>query len=321
MIETSARLLRLLTLLGARSSWSGSDLAERLRVTERTVRRDVEKLRALGYPVNSSTGLAGGYQLGSGAALPPLMLDDDEALAVVVGLRMAAALAVSGIEDAAIRALATLEQVLPTRLRRQVKELYDAVSPLYHVEASVPGHVLAALAAACRRHETVRFRYMDGTGAASERLIEPHGLVHTGARWYLVAWDRDREDWRTFRVDRVDGTPKGGGDRFVTRTVPGGDLAQFVSRSLAYSPYAIQARIVLHAPLDAMKPRVPPVVGQLSSIDDGSCLLLTGAQSPRALAIHLALLDVQFEVIEPQELIDHLDALAQRLAAAHRASQ
>jgi len=211
MLETSARLLRLLSLLQSRRDWPGAELAERLGVTTRTVRRDVDRLRDLGYPVESATGTAGGYRLGVGAALPPLLLDDDEAVAVAVGLRAAATGTVTGIEETSLRALAKLEQVLPSRLRHRVGAMQSAILPLTGPGPTVDPDLLTA---ACQAHEGVRFGYQQNT-----RRVEPYRLVHTGRRWYLLAFDLDRDDWRTFRVDRIDSAPLPG-PRFTPRPEP-----------------------------------------------------------------------------------------------------
>src|ERR1700688_2490239 len=205
MLNTSARLLRLLSLFQARRYWSGAELSERLEVTPRTVRRDVDRLRSLGYPVNSTSGAGGGYQLGAGATLPPLLLDDDEAVAVAVGLRTAASGTVSGIEEASVRALSKLEQVLPSRLSRRVSALHAFIVPLANPGPTVDAATLTAIAAACRDHEELRFGYHSRDGSPSVRAVEPHRLVHTGRRWYLAAWDTDRNYWRTFRVDPIEG--------------------------------------------------------------------------------------------------------------------
>src|SRR5215213_7208651 len=202
---TSSRLLTLLSLLQGRRDWPGGELAERLEVSGRTVRRDVERLRGLGYPVESLTGPAGGYRLRAGAAMPPLLLDDDEAIAIAVGLRTAARASVTGIEETAVRALVKLEQVLPSHLRRRVRALQAATTTVPTGGPTVDPQCLTVLAAACRDHERVRFAYSGRDGAESRREVEPHSLVNVGRRWYLVAWDRRREDWRTFRVDRIDG--------------------------------------------------------------------------------------------------------------------
>lgn len=318
MLDTSSRLLRLLALLQSRRFWAGPELARRLEVTERTVRRDVDRLRSLGYPVESSAGIAGGYQLAAGSNLPPLLLDDDEALAVSLGLRLATAGTVSGLGDSALRALAKLEQVMPARLRTRVRNLHAAVQPLGLAGPSVPHTRLVTLAGACRELHRLSFGYNDHTGNASERDVEPHALVATGSRWYLLAWDTVRADWRTFRVDRIGGTLREG-DRFLPRKVPGGDAAAFVSRAIAVQPYAAKARVELHAPLARMREAIPPSVGRLRRIDDARCELEVGAARHEMLAYHLAMIGVEFRVIEPAELVDHVRRLARRLSAAVRA--
>ncbi len=315
MLNTSARLLRLLSLFQARRYWSGADLAGRLDVTARTLRRDVDRLRSLGYPVHSTTGTAGGYQLGAGANLPPLLLDDDEAVAVALGLRTAASGSVGGIEEASVRALLKLEQVLPPRLRQRVAALHGFIVPLGTRGPTVDAERLSALAGACRDLEGIRFLYHDRTGAPSGRTVEPHRLVHTGYRWYLVAWDLARKDWRTFRVDRIAGKLKTS-TRFTPRKPPGGDFAAFVSKSLASVPYPIRARMILHAPVEAIAKRVPPSAGTLEAIDERSCMLHTGSHSMEGLTIHLMLLGVDFQVHEPPELIEHLRRVAERLRSA-----
>ncbi len=315
LLQTSARLLRVLSLLQARRHWSGADLAARLEVTERTVRRDVDRLRSLGYPVLATAGVAGGYKLGAGAALPPLSLDEDEALAVAVGLRTAAGGTVAGIEEIAVRALAKLEQVLPARLRRRVRALHASIVPLYAAAPAVDAGLLATIAGACRDGELLRFAYAGRDAAESERAVEPHGLVHTGGRWYLAAWDIDREGWRTFRVDRVKGRPTLGA-RFAPREPPEGGVAAFVSRSVSTSGYAFRARLVLHAPFEEIAARVSPAAGTLARLDGGRCVLETGAHSLETLAFWAAFSGVEFEVLEPPELVEHLRRLAARLDRA-----
>jgi predicted DNA-binding transcriptional regulator YafY len=233
MLETSARLLRLLSLLQAHREWSGADLADRLGVTPRTVRRDVDRLRELGYPVHSARGTAGGYRLGAGAQLPPLLLDDEEAVAVAVGLRQAAG-GVEGIEETSVRALAKLEQVLPDRLRRRVSALSSFTVPMPGTGRgpSVDPAVLIELAGACRDAQRLRFTYRDHGGTVTRRTAEPHRLVAAQRRWYLVAWDVDRDDWRTYRADRITPTPPHG-PRFTPRRPPADDLAEYVSRGVS----------------------------------------------------------------------------------------
>jgi predicted DNA-binding transcriptional regulator YafY len=317
MLQTSARLLRLLSLLQSRRFWSGAELAERLQVTERTVRRDVDRLRELGYPVSATSGPAGGYQLGAGATLPPLLLDDDEALAVSLGLRTAAAGTVTGLEEAALRALSKLEPLLPARLRRRVKALHGAIVPMHLAGPRVDSELLAALAQASRGSERVRMQYADRSGRPSERNLEPLGLVHTGSRWYLVAWDLDREDFRTFRVDRAT-QARPTGVRFSPREVPGGDLAAFVSKNVSAEAYAYRARVILHAPAEKIQQRVPPTAGRVERLDDARCLLVTGGNSLAMLGFYIATLGAEFEVLEPEDLVQELDAVAARIARAVR---
>ena len=315
MLQTSARLLRLLSLFQAQRYWSGADLSQRLEVTARTLRRDVDRLRSLGYPVHSSSGTAGGYQLGAGAVLPPLLLDDEEAVAVALGLRTSASGSVTGIEEASVRALLKLEQVLPPRLRHRVEALHAFIVPLGNRGPTVDAERLSAIAGACRDHEGLRFQYHNRTGAPSARVIEPHRLVHTGYRWYLVAWDTTRKDWRTFRVDRIEGKLKTS-TRFKPRKPPEGDFAAFASKSLSQVPYPYRARVTLHAPVDAIAKRVPPSAGVLEAIDGHSCMLHTGSHSLEGITIHLSMLGVDFQVHEPAELIDYIRTLTERLGRA-----
>ncbi|HEY6476157.1 MAG TPA: transcriptional regulator, partial [Polyangia bacterium] len=295
MLGTSARLLRLLTLLQTRRSWTGPELGARLEITSRTLRRDVDRLRSLGYPVDSTSGVAGGYRLGAGTELPPLLLDDEEALAVSLGLRTGAAGSVSGMEEVSLRALAKLEQVLPARLRRRLSALHASIVPLARGGPMVDGQTLAAIAAACRDNQRLAFGYRGNDGARSNRRIEPSGLVHTGWRWYLVAWDLDREDWRTFRVDRIEAkvTP---GATFFPRPPPEGGLGAYVSRSASLAPYPVRARVLLHAPIAEMARKVSASAGTLESVGARSCLLHAGAPSLDALAVWMSLLGVGFEI-------------------------
>ena len=220
MSQTSSRLLELLSLLQGRRDWPGNELADRLEVSGRTIRRDIERLRQLGYPVESLTGPAGGYRLRAGSAMPPLLLDDEEAIAIAVGLRTAARASVTGIEETAVRALVKLEQVLPAHLRRRVGALGSATFTLPVAGPTVDPQHLTVIAAACRDSECLRFGYRSRDGTDSRREVEPHSLVNHGRRWYLVAWDRRREDWRTFRIDRL-AKPASTGVRFMRRTLPG----------------------------------------------------------------------------------------------------
>lgn len=315
MLETSARLLRLLSMFQGRRYWSGAELAERLEINPRTLRRDVDRLRSLGYPVNSTSGAAGGYQLGAGTTLPPLQLDDDEAVAVAVGLRTAASGTVTGIEEASVRALSKLRQVLPERLRRRVSALHSFILPLGHGGPTVDAEVLSLIAGACRDSEKLRFRYQSRDGAASQREVEPHRLVHAGRRWYLAAWDAIRNDWRTFRVDRIE--PRiTKGQRFSPRKPPDGDFGAYVARSVSYAPQAYQARVTLYASAKLAAERIPPAYGTLEASGDDTCVLRTGASSLDMLAIYLALIGFEFKVHEPPELVARIRSLAERFSRA-----
>ncbi|MFF3289919.1 helix-turn-helix transcriptional regulator [Streptomyces sp. NPDC003023] len=317
MLETSARLLRLLSLLQAHRDWSGADLADRLGVTPRTVRRDVDRLRELGYPVNASPGTGGGYQLGAGAELPPLLLDDEEAVAVAVGLRTAASQGIEGIGETSVRALAKLEQVLPSRLRRQVSALNAFTVPMLRggQRSTVDPSVLTELANACRDSERLRFEYRDHGGSSTRRTVEPHRLVCTERRWYLVAWDVERGDWRTFRADRIDPRPPHG-PRFTPRTPPADDLAAYVAKGVSTHAYPAHAVVRLRTSAERAAEAVGPADGILEAVDDSSCLLRTGATNLDVLVIHVMLRGLDFEVVEPPELVDHVRTLRDRLSRA-----
>ncbi len=317
MVETSARLLRLLSLLEARPEWSGGDLAERLDVTVRTLRRDMAKLRSLGYPVSSVPGVAGGYRLGAGAALPPLLLDDDEAVAVALSLRTAATQSVTGVGEASVRALAKLEQVLPSRLRERAAAIGQATVPLAGPGPAIDAEALTTIARACRNRERLEFGYRDRGGQLTARRTEPHRLVQAGYRWYLVARDTDRDDWRTFRADRIE-APRLTGARFVPVDPP--DAAAFVARAVTTAPYRYQARILIHAPAGMIAEHVPPSVGIIEPAGAGRCVLVSGSDSLDALAFHVTTLGVDYAVLEPPELAARLSVLAARLAAASHAS-
>jgi predicted DNA-binding transcriptional regulator YafY len=320
MTTTSGRLLQLLTLLQARRDWTGRDLAERLGVAGRTVRRDIERLRDLGYPVDSLTGPAGGYRLRAGTAIPPLLVDDEEAIAIAVGLRTAARASVTGIEETAVRALVKLEQVLPRHLRRRVQALGSAtISPPLE-GPTVDPQDLTVIAAACRDRERLRFAYRSRDGTDSRRDVEPHAVVNLGRRWYLVAWDRRREDWRTFRVDRV-ARPASSGVRFVARTLPGEDPAAFVRQSISGAPNRYEARVTLHAPADEVASHVPAQWGTIRPLDADTCEYRTGDDNLRWLALRIAMIGAEFEVHEPPELVEHLRVLADRLARAAQPQQ
>lgn len=314
MLDTSVRLLRLLSLLQVRRDWSGAELSRRLEVTTRTVRNDVERLRILGYEVSSSTGVTGGYRLGAGSAVPPLLLDDEEAVAVGVGLAAAAAGSVSGIEESSLRALTKLEQSLPSRLRHRLDALRRVTVSAVGLGPTVDAQTLATVAGACRDREQLRFDYEARTGETSVRRVEPHRLVYTGRRWYLLAWDTGRQDWGTFRTDRIQ--PRlPTGPRFAAREPPA-DAASLVIRGVGSLAWKHQARVRLLAPIEVMAERLPPEAGPLRPLDEDSCLLETGSDSVRDLVRYLTDLDVAFEVLDPPELRTRLRELADRYAAA-----
>jgi len=317
MLETSARLLRLLSLLQTPREWTGPQLAERLSVSTRTVRNDVERLRNLGYPVDATRGAVGGYRLGAGAQLPPLLLDDEEAVAVAVGLRTAASGSISGVEETSLRALAKVEQVLPSRLRRRVNALQTYVASVAPTSTGprVDATVLTELTAACRDRELLRFDYEDRSKSGSRRIVEPYGLVNWGRRWYLVAWDRGREDWRNFRVDRM--TPKfPAGPKFQPRELPDTDLARYVSERVSSAPWRVTAQITVHAPAAIVAERIPSFVGTIESIDAETCVLSTGNENAEMLAVYLGMIGFDFSVTEPPELVAAVRKLAERYAKA-----
>ncbi|MFD3683370.1 helix-turn-helix transcriptional regulator [Nocardiopsis sp. NPDC058631] len=316
MAETSARLLALLSLLQTPRDWSGTDLAERLGVTTRTIRRDMDRLRALGYPVHATRGTAG-YRLASGAAMPPLLLDDEEAVAVVVGLRTAADGSVRGSEEASLRALAKLEQVLPSRLRQRVNTLHGAtVRAGAQPGPTVSSETLVAVAEACRRRERLRFDYTSPRGGATVRTVEPHSLVSFGRRWYLVAFDTDRDDWRSFRVDRL--TPRAlTGPRFAPREPPRGDAAAYLTHQLSSGTWPYRAIVRLHASSEAVAGNVWPGMGVLEAVDEHSCLFHVGAETPSDLVWMITSVQTDFTLVSgPPELADAFRAQAARCAAA-----
>ena len=316
MAETTERVLRLLGLLQQRPVWTGPELAERLGVTTRSIRRDVERLRHLGYPVQATQGVGGGYQLGRGKGLPPLLLDDAEAVAVAVSLRMAAGGTVSGASEAALRTLAKLDQVMPPRLRSEVRAIHDATRTLDQGQVTVDGEALLRLARACRDTVRVRFDYEARDGTASARTVEPVGLVATGRRWYLMAYDVDRDDWRTFRLDRlaeVEVTTW----RFREREHE--DPAEFVQRGVASAAYRFPARVLVHAPYAEVAERTSARSVVLTAVDDEHTLLEAGAETLYGLAFHLSWLGWEFEVQDPPELRTALTELGERaLRAAGR---
>jgi predicted DNA-binding transcriptional regulator YafY len=319
MLETSARLLKLLSLLQTPREWPGPELADRLGVSTRTIRHDVDRLRSLGYPVDATRGAIGGYRLGAGAAMPPLLLDDEEAVAIAVSLRTAAGGAVAGIEETALRALTKLQQVLPSRLSRRVDALQSYTVRIGGTPGRsgpiVDGASLALMAAACRDRERLRFGYLDHTRTATRRAVEPHRLVNWGRRWYLVAWDVDRNDWRTFRVDRIE-KPTAVGLRFTERQPPGGDAAAYVRQGSRTAQWKFMARLKVAAPASVIAEKLGPAAESVEVLDEDSCLLSLGAPSVEAMAPWLGFLGAEFEVLDSPELAAELRALAARYRRA-----
>ncbi|MCK0173756.1 YafY family protein [Mycolicibacterium sp. F2034L] len=314
MSETTARVLQLLGLLQSRRVWTGEELADRLGVTTRSVRRDVDRLRDLGYPVAASKGHGGGYQLGAGAALPPLLLDPDEAVAMAVCLRLAAGGSVAGVGESALRALSKLDQVMPARLRSQVAAVHDATVTLTsHPAEVVEPDVLMTLARACRDHEHVTAGYVDRAGNATHRRLEPYQLVTTGRRWYLLGFDRDKQDWRSLRLDRM-ADVVAAGTTFAPREAP--DAADYVGRAISASPYRYVARVRYRAPLEAVAPHFPPGSAQIEPDGPDACIVTAGADDPERMALYFAVGGVEFEVLEPPEVIAAAAAVADRLRRA-----
>ncbi|MFJ5967855.1 helix-turn-helix transcriptional regulator [Streptomyces sp. NPDC093060] len=317
--DTPARLLQLLSLLQTPREWPGGELADRLGVSRRTVRRDIDRLRELGYPVQASKGADGGYRLVAGKAMPPLVLDDEEAVAIAVGLRAGAGHAVEGVEEASVRALAKLEQVLPSRLRHRVSTLQAATTALTSGDgASIAPETLTVMASTVAGHERLRFAYRDKDGSESRRLAEPHQLVSTGRRWYLVAYDLGREDWRTFRVDRVR-EPFATGVRFAPRELPMGSAAEYLRRSIQRRPdtgtYEFEVRFA--GSVEEVSSRVPGWVGVPEADGEGWCVVRGSSGDPvEWLAVRLAMVGCEFAVRGPVELAACVRELGERLSRA-----
>ncbi|MGW1954025.1 helix-turn-helix transcriptional regulator [Streptomyces sp. NPDC001920] len=316
--DTPARLLTLLSLLQTPREWPGGELADRLGVSRRTVRRDIDRLRELGYPVQATKGADGGYRLVAGKAMPPLVLDDEEAVAIAVGLRAGAGHAVEGVEEASVRALAKLEQVLPARLRHRVSTLQAATMPLISGDgASIAPETLTVMASSVAGRERLRFAYQAGDGTKSRRSVEPYRLVSTGRRWYLVAYDLDREDWRTFRVDRVS-EPFATGARFAPRELPAGSAAEYLRQSMRRRQETYEFSVTFGAPVEFVTARLPRWLGTPEAIDEGRRCRLRGAVGDAVewMAVRLAMVDCEFVVESPEELVRCVAELGGRLSRA-----
>ncbi|MHA7652063.1 helix-turn-helix transcriptional regulator [Mycobacterium sp. ML4] len=315
MSATTSRVLQLLGLLQSRRVWTGQELARQMSVTARSVRRDVERLRELGYPVEASKGTGGGYRLGAGAALPPLLLDPDEAVAVAVCLRLAAGGSVAGVGESALRALSKLDQVLPARLRSQVTALHEATVTLTPdaVDSPVDPDTLMTLARACRDHEHVTAEYTARDGACSRRRLEPYQLVTTGRRWYLLAHDRDRNDWRTLRLDRMSAV-QASGSTFVRRPAP--DAGDYVRRSISAAPYRYVARVRYSLPASVVARHFSPQSMTVEPDGDKACVVTAGGDDPQRMVLHFAMVGAEFEVLEPAEVRAAARAVGKRLHQA-----
>jgi predicted DNA-binding transcriptional regulator YafY len=315
--DTPARLLQLLSLLQTPREWPGGELSDRLGVSRRTVRRDIDRLRELGYPVQATKGADGGYRLVAGKAMPPLVLDDEEAVAIAVGLRAGAGHALEGVDEASVRALAKLEQVLPSRLRHRVSTLQAATTPLTSGDgASIAPETLTVMASTVAGHERLRFAYRAKDGADSRRVVEPYQLVSTGRRWYLVAYDLDRADWRTFRVDRVS-EPFATGARFAPRELPTGSAAEYLRQSMYRRQETYGIDVTFEAPAAFIAARLPKWFGEPEELGEGRCRLrATVGDAVEWMAVRLAMVDCEFTVREPAELVRCVRELGGRLSRA-----
>ncbi len=315
-MDSAERLLKLLGLLQGRIDWTADELAVRLEVTTRTIRRDIARLRGLGYPVEAVAGPGGGYRLGAGGKLPPLLLDDDEALAVALGLRVAVSSSVGGLEEASLSAMAKLEHVLPPRLRRSLEDFSEStVSVAGMSSGTVDPAVIAAASSATRERHRLRFSYTDGRRRETERHVEPLRLVHTGRRWYLVAFDLARDDWRTFRLDRVS-EARSTGMRSARRPAP--DPVEMVHRGISVESWDHRASAVLGCPIEVGRRLVPATVGALEPMGGRRCRLIIGADDLGWLARYLLSLPVSFTVEEPDDLREELAEIGSGLVSSYR---
>lgn len=319
-------MLQLLSLLQTHRYWPGAELAERLDVSGRTLRRDIDRLRELGYPVEAMRGVDGGYQLAAGAALPPLVLDDEEAVAIVVGLQAAAQGSVAGVAESSVRALTKVVQVMPPRLRRQAEALRavtvaGAWNTWNNAGPTIEATVLTTIAQACRDTQRLQFRYTGRAagGERTDRLVDPHRLVSLGRRWYLVAWDLTQHDWRSFRVDRMEG-PEITRERFNPRSIPGGDAAAFVRSGIDSFPQPFTVEVVVHAPAAAIRARIGPWA-TVTDEGDGRCRLRMTTDSLDWPAMALGSIDAEFQVLTPPELVTHLQEWSARFARAVAAGE
>lgn len=301
MSGVTKRALRLLALLQSRTVWTGPELAQELGVTVRTVRRDVDRLREMGYPVLTSAGHGGGYQLGAGRALPPLLLGSQEAVAVAVGLRLAAASGIDGLDEEALRALAALDRILPAQVSAEVSAVTDALGVIARAVPGIRSGVLMALVTAVRDGVRTRVDYERADGVRSERRLEPYRVLSIEGRWYLFAWDLDRDDWRTFRLDRMHDVHIST-FAFTPRETP--DIERMVRESITVGPYPQTVTVRIRRPAEEVAAQVPARVGTVTPDGAGACILRAGADDLHWTAMHLAWIGAPIEVIEPPELLD-----------------
>lgn len=317
MANTSSRTLQLLSLLQTHRYWPGAELAERLEVSVRTLRRDVDRLRDLGYPVQANRGVEGGYQLAAGATLPPLVIDDEEAVALAVGLQAAAQSAITGIAESSVRALTKVVQVMPPRLRRRVETLRAMTvggMTVGDARPTIDPDVLTTVAQACRDTERLEFTYATRDGERSARHVEPHRLVSLGRRWYLVAYDLTRHDWRSFRLDRLD-QPRSTAARFRPRELPAEDAATFVRAGIDSLPASYTVEALVHAPAATVRDRIGRWV-TVEDIDGQRCLLRMSSDSLDWPTMALGSVGADFEVLSPSELHEHVHDWGQRFSRA-----
>ncbi|MFF0990476.1 helix-turn-helix transcriptional regulator [Kocuria nitroreducens] len=318
MTDPTRRVLRLLSLLQSRPVWSGPELAAELGVTVRSVRRDVDRLRELGYPVPAGRGPGGGYRLGPGRRLPPLLLQPEEAVAAAVGLRLAAASGIDGLGEAALRTLTTLDQVMPPGLREEVAAVAGGVDVVVPAGPGVDADVLVLLTRAVRAQRLVRLDYETRDGRRAGRRIEPYRVLSLGRRWYLFAWDLDRADWRTFRLDRIH-AGRATTFRFVPRAVP--DVEEHVRRSVTAGAYEHAVRVRLLVPLDRAEDVIPPQAARLTADGPAACLLEAGGDDLFEIALHLVRTGFELEVLGPPEFAAVLREMGRRMLRAGSASE
>lgn len=313
----TARLLGLLSLLQGRREWSGAELAERLEVTGRTVRRDIEQLRGLGYPIEGTTGIGGGYRLRSGTELPPLLLDDEEAIAVAAGLRTAAGAGIAGVDEASIRALAKLEQLLPARLRRQIDAAAAATTAVaVPARATLDPATLGCVAAACRDHEVLAFEYRSRQGAGGRRRVEPYSLVVVTGLWYLVAYDLARDAWRVFRLDRIT-APFPTRSHFIPRPLPAAGPADLLRERLREAPYRYQVTATVRLSSAAVRERLPRLLpSRVEELGGGICRIVLGDDELGSVVADLARLDAGMRLDGPRQTLRDIERAARRLATA-----